>query len=144
MRALILSLALLTPLASAGTNERTPEEGDGACASSCSLDDAPAHGLSESQFRDLITAWLDEPMAAPSMPLETLLFYGIDSQAHLATLDLSALRSIGCRVKGCASHCECDPASHALSGPRDDGHLVFESSAHFALSLSLPTSRSSI
>jgi len=85
-RILGLALLLLPALPAAAVEPAT----GGGCSDACNVDDGPT-GLTEQAFRDTITAWLDEPMAAPSLPLETLLFYGESAVGHLAGLDLLPL-----------------------------------------------------
>ena len=79
------SLALALSLFSLPAGAVEPATGGG-CSDACSVDDGPA-AFSAQAFRDTLAAWVDEPMDAPSLPLETLLFYGHTAADYLGSLD---------------------------------------------------------
>ena len=77
-----LAVLALGPLAQA--NE-VPGSGGG-CSTVCSVADGPSGDLSEAEFLNFLLAWQEEPVGVASLALETLLFYGADSQAYLRQL----------------------------------------------------------
>jgi hypothetical protein len=85
MTSLFLVGLLLAPAAFADVPGR-----GGGCNSYCTLDDAPPIGHEE--VAELLAAWSLEEMEAPSLPLETLLFYGDYTLALLENQELSPER----------------------------------------------------
>ena len=81
MKTLLLSIGLL---ASSFAWAGEPGSGGG-CSETCSLSDAP-EGQIEAEFRESLVAWLGQPMADASLPLETLLYYGESTRHFLSSL----------------------------------------------------------
>ena len=85
MRFLLLAVLSTAPAAMA----EVPGRGGG-CNSYCTLDDAPP--ISHEEVAELLVAWSAEEMEAPSLSLETLLFYGDYTLALLEDQKLSPER----------------------------------------------------
>jgi len=83
----VLMIAVMGFLSTAWAD--VPGRGGG-CSETCSLKDGPK-GQTEAEFRSTVQAWLKEPVAAASLPLETLLFYGDTTRDYLNGLDGLAL-----------------------------------------------------
>ncbi|MCP4872087.1 MAG: hypothetical protein GY898_25560 [Proteobacteria bacterium] len=60
------------------------------CKTSCAFDDPNGERLTHEEFDGLITDWLAEPIDAPSLPLETLLFHGERTRELMAASTLPA------------------------------------------------------
>ena len=86
------TLLLLSSLAFAPLAEASPMPGSGGgCSTVCSVDEVLGEGLGEAEIQDLLVAWQQQPMAAASLPLETLLFYAEDTRNYLRLLPEGAL-----------------------------------------------------
>ena len=83
MKSWILFIALISPSAWA----ETPGRGGG-CNTVCSLDQAPKLTLTETELAELLAAWSQEAMRAPTLALETLLFHGDSTLTLLDGQDL--------------------------------------------------------
>jgi hypothetical protein len=69
-----------------------PVPGGEACTTSCARPEPGGDELTEAEFGALLAGWLAEPIDAPTLPLETLLFHGERTRGRLAGAVMSPER----------------------------------------------------
>ncbi len=86
MIALVLASCLALPAVQAQAAHESPAQApvpSGGCASSCTMDAAPAPPLTRDEFEGLLETWSTQALDEPTLALETLLFHGPETRAWL-------------------------------------------------------------